>query len=637
VTRPGSDGSIDVLFVSSGDPAEDRARLARLLERPEQLARFVVVADRRASEELIEEQISDSEIPRVNVSGGPEVGLNRALLVCERDVLVSLPGFTPHRGCIAELLAISNLHDRVGAAVPVFHGDAFPPEDEPWPHENGLFAATEIPAADGGLLLMKRDPLDMMGALDPAFSSWPEALVDWCLRAQHLGYVTVRAMRALARSSRLEASRWPGSRLLDTRHPFYARQRQRAETDLTARLSVKALAAGRRPLSVCIDARYLPADAVNGTGVYAVELGRGLLEHTPARVSWLVATTAQRDALRSLLAPVYLEGQAVPEMDVVHRPAQVFNPKDLAWLLHAPAPLVITYQDLIAYRAASAHASGEAHELYQLLSRLSVRSAQAIVAISHHNRAEVVRDLQIPAEQVHVVHHGVHADRLGRRDVAENTRLLRGLRVSDRFFFAVGSDYAHKNVRLLLAAYQQFRSLWRGPGATAELAIIGHPSGTIDGVFPTLRESPPPGVRYLGGVSDAELVALYQESIALAYPSAYEGFGLPILEAMAARTPVLCSRCSSLPEVAGEAACYIDTFSDAAVARQLFELASREELRQKLIALGTQQVKKFTWAETARKTYAVYERALAAPPVESVRERRLTKLLLERMEAWALA
>jgi glycosyltransferase involved in cell wall biosynthesis len=203
--------------------------------------------------------------------------------------------------------------------------------------------------------------------------------------------------------------------------------------------------------------------------------------------------------------------------------------------------------------------------------------------------------------------------------------------VSDRFFFAVGSDYAHKNVRLLLAAYQQFRTLWRGPGATPELAIVGHPSGTIDGVFPTLRESPPPGVRYLGDVSDAELSALYQESIALAYPSAYEGFGLPLLEAMAARTPVLCSRRSSLPEVAGEAACNIDTLSDTALAQQLFDLASREDLRQKLIALGAEQVKKFTWAETARKTYAVYERALAAPPLGSVRERRMAKLLLERI------
>jgi glycosyltransferase involved in cell wall biosynthesis len=344
-----------------------------------------------------------------------------------------------------------------------------------------------------------------------------------------------------------------------------------------------------------------------------------------------VLTEAQQRALERVGATVYREGATMPPVDLVHRPAQVFRPRDLPWLLEAQAPLVITFQDLIAYRAWSAFARFEDHQDYRLASHLALRSTQAVIAISGHNRGEVLREFDLPEEHVQVVHHGVDAERFAHRDPDANRRLLAGLGVEGAFFFSVGSDYAHKNLRLTLAAYSTFRGRWPGPNRPPSLVMVGHPSGTADGVFPSLRAHPPAGVVYLGDVSDDALAALYQESVALLYLSAYEGFGLPLLEAMAARTPALCTPLSSIPEVAGDAALYADDPTDLGIARQMTALATQAELRRTLAERGAARVGAFTWAETARKTFAVYQRALRAPSGRSLHERRAAATIAARL------
>jgi alpha-1,3-rhamnosyl/mannosyltransferase len=544
-------------------------------------------------------------------NGDDAATLNRSILLAGRDLLIQPEGAKPLGDCLAELAHAAGAHDRIAAVtgVPV---DGTVQDDEARA-ASGLPVVTELPAADSGFLMIRRPVLQMIGGLDPAFGDARAALTDWCLRAQRVGYVTVRANRAWFRTD--EKPAFAEAPKLAQRHPSWPFQRSRALRDIAARLPYQALAAARGKMTVCLDLRYLLERTINGSGVYAVELARALAKETPARVFSVVSTEGQRRKLQALGIEVFLEQDNVPPFDVVHRPSQVFTPTDLPWLLGAQAPLVLTYQDLIAYRAPTAFPTAEDHALYLDMSHLSARSAQAVIAISQHNRGEIISELQVPEERVPVVAHGVDGGRFDKR-------VEPPAGVPPAYFLCVGADYAHKNLRVVLAAYAQLRARWKGPAEPPALVLVGPASHTAGGVFPDLRRAAPSGVIYLDQVSDPHLVALYAGTLALVFLSAYEGFGLPILEAMAAGAPVLCSRLSAVPEVAGDAAAYVDPLDDAAVAERLLALATDGALRQRLGAAGKARAAGFTWADAARRTFAVYQQVLRAPSAASLQERR---------------
>jgi glycosyltransferase involved in cell wall biosynthesis len=243
---------------------------------------------------------------------------------------------------------------------------------------------------------------------------------------------------------------------------------------------------------------------------------------------------------------------------------------------------------------------------------------------------EIIDELQVPREQVFVVPHGATAA----PQLGEDAKLaLKRLGVPDDYFLLVGADYAHKNLRLVLAGYALMRARWNRPGEPPALVLVGHASRTAGGLFPSLVDSRPPGVRYLGQVGNADLAALYSRALALLFLSAYEGFGLPILEAMSAGTPVLCSKLTAVPEVAGDAALYIERLDDRGVSEGLLRLATDAGLRAQLTERGRRRASTFTWAETARKTLAVYQQAARAPSTASLHHRRRYAGLVARLFA----
>src|SRR6266851_6938155 len=218
-------------------------------------------------------------------------------------------------------------------------------------------------------------------------------------------------------------------------------------------------------LRVCIDARNLPAAMANGTSVYAVEL----LKHLPGPVeaSVLVNGSKLRGAFERL---GFQAVETLPaHCQVFHRPSQFYHPEALDLFLRSPALPVITFLDLIAYRAPALFASFDDYRQYRALSFASLHSAQALLAISEHGRREIIDEFHLPSERVHAIHLGVDASFFGKQDRQRNLEVLRRRGIAGPYFFCSGSDYPHKNLGLLLKAYAWLRSLWKGPGPVPRL------------------------------------------------------------------------------------------------------------------------------------------------------------------------
>lgn len=233
---------------------------------------------------------------------------------------------------------------------------------------------------------------------------------------------------------------------------------------------------------------------------------------------------------------------------------------------------------------------------YRWLFRRTVRRADAVLTLSAFSRAEILRYLGADPARVHVTL--LAADDLP-VDTPDAPAPLARAGVDGPFFLTVGGQEGRKNLRTLYAAMDA-------------LHAAGHPVPLVQcgpGVGPDTRAiaSRAPWLRHVGFVDDAELVTLYRRATALVYPSRYEGFGLPVLEAMAAGGRVICADGSSLPEVAGAAALTFRWDDAAGLAAQMRRLLDEPAVGTALAAGGPAQAARFSWARTAAETLAVFD------------------------------
>lgn len=235
---------------------------------------------------------------------------------------------------------------------------------------------------------------------------------------------------------------------------------------------------------------------------------------------------------------------------------------------------------------------------YRARYQRTVRRAHAIVTDSAFSRGELVDKVAVAADRISVTL--LAADDLPLH-LADDDTPLRTADVVGPFFLTVGGQDARENLPTL---YEAMHRLWSrgcrvplvqcGPAPARETrALLGRA----------------PWLRHVGYVTDAQLVTLYRRCTALVFPSRYEGFGLPVAEAMRAGAPVICTRESSLPEVAGSAARFVPWHDAEQMAQAMEELSMHESLRAGLRAAGRQQAAAFSWATTARDTLLAFERA----------------------------
>ena len=265
------------------------------------------------------------------------------------------------------------------------------------------------------------------------------------------------------------------------------------------------------------------------------------------------------------------------------------------------APLVLRRQ-LVMVHDASVFAVPDNYSLvfrtwYQVALKTLLRGAGSVVTVSAFSRDELSRHCGVPAERISVIHNGCdHLDGVA----ADPAILDRAGLARDGYVLAVGTPSRAKNLGVLLEAMAR---LGRGG---LQLALVGAMESRV---FNANSLDLPPWVKVLGSVSDGELKALYERALCFAFPSRYEGFGLPPLEAMRCGCPTVVSSAASLPEVCGDAALYAHPDDPDALARHIGAYLESGDLRNAYRARGIAQAGRFSWDSSARKFLALIETA----------------------------
>jgi len=542
------------------------------------------------------------------------------------------------RGWLDELAAVAYSEERVICATPV----AVSRDDGNWPVldqakirsiVSNLPCSLGVPAPISSCGYLRSGLFAAVGLLDETFASFEAALMDWVMRAQALGFHVKRSNHAFHWPIKPD---WQAPHpphddergLLARRYPQLQPQLDRFEASLDRAVVERALrlASTGRP-RVAYDLRSLPLEQV-GTRTYAVSLVKAVAAIDEVDLTLLVKDQRQADGLDGR---VVTEQNWKADVDVIHRPSQIGGIRELSLLYGSAAHLIVTYQDLIGYRIPQVFSDDTIYRDYQSISRISLQGAQRVLAYSQSAAREIVREFGIPEEEVPVVPLGVDLDRFARIEPGDDQMIDR-LQLPERYFFSLATDFPHKNLPRLLEAYRCFRASWQD-GPCPGLVLAGYSTAARGAFYQQMQcGDVGPGVTFLGAVSASQLRVLYQRSEALLFPSLYEGFGLPPLEAMAAGTVVIAMPISSLPEVGGDSILYPDGFSAEALANAMDRLVRSPELRRQLYESGQRRVREFTWERTARQTVEVYRATVLRPSRRSLVVRRQ---LWEALLAWS--
>lgn len=361
---------------------------------------------------------------------------------------------------------------------------------------------------------------------------------------------------------------------------------------------------------VSIDARTLGA---TGLGTYA----RELLEN--------FAAMNHEFRFRVLCSrPESMAGLPAEEFEFVRATAALYSLKeqwetarlarkgDLLHCTHYNIPyfysgkMVVTIHDITHLVHREFLPNRAAYYYAQFMLKTATRKARQVITVSRFSKQSICNVLGVPEGKVHVIPFGLPQKLLQAKPA--DMGCLDKLRVTKPYILFVGLLKPHKNVQGLLRAFaslpQEFQSAYR-------LVI----AGKLDSYYSTLRNLSEElhlqdRVRFTSHVSDEELHALYAGADALVLPSLNEGFGLPVLEAMAYGLPVIVSNTSSLPEVAGDAGVLVDPTDYRSIATGIEKVISDSALRQKLSELSRERAKSFSTQEFARQHLEVYREAL---------------------------
>jgi glycosyltransferase involved in cell wall biosynthesis len=366
---------------------------------------------------------------------------------------------------------------------------------------------------------------------------------------------------------------------------------------------------------VGIDASRAVVARRTGTENYSLHLIRGLLALDEAHRYRLYFNQPPTPDLFDLRAerrvlpfPRLWTHVALSREMLSSPPDLLFVPSHVLPLIH-PRCSVATVHDL------GFHYYPEAHTLFQNLylrwsTRHNARASALVLADSLATQRDLIHYYGLSAAKISVVYPGRDETLVPVTKPAELAAIRARYDLQQPYLLYVGTLHPRKNLVCLVQAYAQLLSQPAGRATDPLLVLAGQKGWLYREISDEVRRlGLGERVRFTGFVPEQDLAALLSGALAFVFPSLYEGFGLPVLEAMACGTPVVCSQASSLPEVAGDAALLIDPLDTETLAAALVRVAGDEALRRELVQRGFRQARRFSWQRCARETLNALEEA----------------------------
>ena len=365
-------------------------------------------------------------------------------------------------------------------------------------------------------------------------------------------------------------------------------------------------------MHVCVDARMYRS---SGIGTYLQNLLPALARSFELT---LIGDPKEIDDTNSLVIPTDLPIYSIAEL---RRLPSLIPPCDWFWSPHYNVPLLpirarhrlVTIHDVF-HLAFSRTLSLKQRVYAQLMFRAAVRRSNQIVTVSEFSRDEIVKYLGVSPQRITVIPNGVDHQRF--KIIDDNSlyqRVRAKYQLPERFVLFVGNVKPHKNLITLVKAWHSLAAAFQDH----QLVIVGKKEGFItgDNLLQTLIQRDKTlrtRIRFTGFVADDDLPVIYNLADLFVFPSYYEGFGLPPLEAMACGCPVLMSDQASLPEVGGTAAAYTAPDQSEAMAKQIADiLQQNEEQRLATVRRGLAQAQRYTWSKSIDAHQALIENLLS--------------------------
>lgn len=288
----------------------------------------------------------------------------------------------------------------------------------------------------------------------------------------------------------------------------------------------------------------------------------------------------------------------------------VFSPPDVLFMPAHTMPVfrrpglkvVVTIHDLGAEFLKQYHQFP--HKLYLNKStEYASKYATNLIAVSEATKKDLTNKLGVPPERITVVYEAWDKELFHRPSAQEVSEVKSRYNLGNEYFVFVGTIQPRKNLERLIESFSRAK-------VGLDLVLAGKPGWLSEPIYSAPRRfGVEDRVKFLGHVPNNDLPGLYGGSKAMVFPSLYEGFGIPVLEAMACGTVVLTSNTTSLPEVGGDAAYYVDPASIKSITNGLEEIVINHNLRDQLLTKSIKQVQKFSWEKAARETLAVLEKS----------------------------